>query len=61
MPGEMLDERDGDLADRVVLTDDGLLQLFEDVLWAEREGFHDGYCMSSAILESDITGERTMR
>jgi hypothetical protein len=37
MANQMLDYRDGDLADRIILADDGLAQVVEDLLGAEVE------------------------
>src|SRR5438445_280423 len=40
MADEVLDDGDGDLAQHVVLSDDGLAQLLEDVAGTEGEGRH---------------------
>ena len=40
MSDQMLDHSDGDLADRIILADDGLAQVVGDLLGAEGKGFH---------------------
>src|SRR6185436_4056985 len=40
MPDEMLHQRDGDLADRIVLADDGFAKFLKDVFGTDREGVH---------------------